>query len=319
MKKSLILSRILSDPRYTFRVDDIILPIETMCSSGKLSNLMEARDLQLGNQSSYSRNLRSDLIASDIKFIQEVPIPIENRELWRELVASTGATRFEGRGYFILDYYFPGTNIIAEVDSNFHKGNEDYDSARDAYMWICYGLRTLRAYEYGEDEVNRELFLSSLKNSISRCEEKVSLTFHRSILSLFSYKNNDLILKTDKVESVLGSFEFGRSYKIYVTEKDLPIKNVGEGSRVKTFVKDFFGKDLYIALGVKSKGIKEIQAIISKKSSFKWTTMVGKSIPFWLTYIYGEVPKRYINRITVIKNEEEDKGVYRLLSKINTV
>lgn len=318
MKKSVLLTRIMKDPEYMFRVEDIVIPLWVERKDGKRpSRLQDFRTEQLGKQSSYSRCFRADLERLGIRYIQELPFPIENKDLWEELSSETGTTKYMFREFFCFDYFFPGTNIAVEIDSEFHDEDPLYDKARDAYVWLTFGIRTLRFYKYGSEETERDLYLSILSSTLKSSGVEISFDFSKTIITNWTARNKDLVADSDKIIQRAGSLlEIGSSYKVVVTEKDIGIQNP---ARLKVFFKDYYGKDLYIALGVKSKGIKEVKAMLRGKKEFKWSSQVGKKVPLWMTYIYGEIPPRYKKRIEIEPETPEDKGFYRLLSKIGTV
>lgn len=113
-----------------------------------------------------------------------------------------------GRNYFLADYFFPDYNLIVEIDSNIH--DEWYDSARDDYVNIVYGIHVMRLFEFGEPstEVARiddfGIALNRLKYS-----RPVNLDNSDLILSMFYKENEDIIDALNIIEANINSSRNG--------------------------------------------------------------------------------------------------------------
>ena len=115
-----------------------------------------------GLDSQFSRDFRNRIdnivnySADDTRpflYVREFPVKIENKERWRKILKDFGLTdaRYARQTYFKLDYFFKHTGLVVEIDSNFHNSKKAFDAARDEYLKITYGLRTIRIFESPTD------------------------------------------------------------------------------------------------------------------------------------------------------------------------
>lgn len=115
-----------------------------------------------GLDSQFSRDFRNKLydktnnnpIIIDTRpflYVREFPVKIENKERWGKILKDFGLTnaKYVNQEFFKLDYFFKHTGLVVEIDSNFH--NKTYDAARDEYLKITYGLKTIRIFESPKD------------------------------------------------------------------------------------------------------------------------------------------------------------------------
>lgn len=153
-----------------------------------------------GLDSQFSRDFRNKLsdkilnnpIIIDTRpflYIMEFPVKIENKERWRKILKDFGLTdaKYARQTYFKLDYFFKHLGLVVEIDSNFH--NKKYDAARDEYLKITYGLKTIRIFESPKD--------SDIENFI-----KCSLEIIKNKKS----KNSIFIMRERRVEEYIFDF-----------------------------------------------------------------------------------------------------------------
>lgn len=113
-----------------------------------------------------------------------------------------------GQNLLPADYFFPDHNLVVEIDSDMH--DPWYDSARDDYMNVVYGLQVIRLYEFGEPstEVARiddfGIALNKLKYSRTFSIDNSDL-----VLSWFYEKNKDIIDALNIIEANINSSRNG--------------------------------------------------------------------------------------------------------------
>ena len=99
--------------------------------------------------------------------------------LWRELkgkkFCGLSFNRQQVIGDFIADFCCESEKIIVEVDGGSHIGREEYDKARDEFLWAT-GFETIRISD-GDVKYNLEYILVWLENRIKeiRSQRKQNL------------------------------------------------------------------------------------------------------------------------------------------------
>lgn len=141
--------------RYTFQTDLLFLTLPRYIWPGgvkKVIKLQEHRDFLLKEKDSeISKNFRSDLtwVYGNIKVDREIPVIIDNQPLWDSLCVKYNVpAEKRGAHYFMLDYLFPEHRLVVEIDGSAYHIPE-YDKARDGYVKIEHGLKTVRFSDYG--------------------------------------------------------------------------------------------------------------------------------------------------------------------------
>ena len=116
-----------------------------------------------------------------------------------------------------------------------------YDSARDDYMNVVYGLQVMRLYEFGEPstEVARiddfGIALNRLKYS-----RPINLDNSDLILSRFYKKNEDIIEALNVIEGVILSGKI--SNNTYTINLQItPIGSMQDFRTIATIIKDLYG------------------------------------------------------------------------------
>jgi very-short-patch-repair endonuclease len=150
-----------------------------------------------GSDSQFSENFRNRIdniinYSEDTRpflYVQEFPVKIENKERWEKILKDFGLTdaRYLNQTFFKLDYFFKHTGLVVEIDSNYH--NKIYDAARDEYLKITYGLKTIRIFEFPKD--------SDIENFI-----KCSLEIIKNKKS----KNSIFLMRERRVEEYIFDF-----------------------------------------------------------------------------------------------------------------
>lgn len=211
MNEKILKEFVRRNPNYSFRLGDYIIPSRLYSTHGKIINLKDNRKLITEQTSKWSPKFRlkydkflnsiPELSRKYISYIQEMPIIIENRDYWHSLcdIYKVNSIRKE-TNYFILDYFFPYLGFAVEIDSDYH--NFYYDSARDKYNKIVYGIDTLRFYQYGHDRYKTKMFDVELMKilhqqyAISKYygfETLVNLDFTQTSIKLFNIENNNIL------------------------------------------------------------------------------------------------------------------------------
>ena len=202
--------------RYTFQTDLLFLTLPRyIWPSGvkKVIKLQEHRDYLLKEKDSeISRNFRSDLtwLHSDVKVDREIPVVIDNRPLWDSLCDKYNVPADKrGTHYFMLDYLFPTHRLVVEIDGSAYHVPE-YDKARDGYVKIEHGLRTVRFSDYGGN-------LSSLLRDRAKFEvEKAKCSsgwfvprYDQALAQYYTRKNYQAIQLAKGIIKYLGPESLG--------------------------------------------------------------------------------------------------------------
>lgn len=134
---------------------------------------------------------------------------------------------------------YTGEIDSVEIDSNIH--DEWYDSARDDYVNIVYGIHVMRLFEFGEPstEVARiddfGIALNRLKYS-----RPVNLDNSDLILSMFYKRNEDIIDALNIIEGVILSGNI--TDNTYTINLQLtPIKSLQDYQNIAKIIKGIYG------------------------------------------------------------------------------
>ena len=230
----LVSNYLKGNPTYCFDLDEYTFPKYY----GSV-NLFNIRKVELLRRSKYALNFEQSLKTDIPKLISksnnkylnciipEFPIPIENKELWYDILNALEIDKSHfawNTGYFKLDYLFPYFNCCIEIDSRYHFPNIKYDMARDSYLFNMYGLNTIRLLNFGSDDSNKRSNLKILKNYLSEIElswtkclpKKIQLDFSQSISESYIKYNYNIFKFIDLLKTKLGN-------KFYIT-KEIKIK-----------------------------------------------------------------------------------------------
>ena len=163
MTDSIILQRIIRDPKKVFTVGRYIIP-KVRDDGKKMDNEEEylaaiKRVASNPNFPNFQKRFDQKMIECEIseedesifEYFLEFPLIIEDRELFNKLLGEEST-----KHHWRADILFSRLNIIVELDSSWHK-NTKADAARDRYIKHVWGIRTLRV-ELGleDNEENKE-------------------------------------------------------------------------------------------------------------------------------------------------------------------
>ncbi len=229
----IILNYLRNNPLYCFNIDDYLFP--KYINSGK-TNLERARlDEIKKKKSSFVVNFENCLSKEISKifskhtkylsYIPEFPIPIENKELWEEILTQNGLDKTNKAwnvNYFKLDFLFPYLGYCVEIDSNFHFPNIKYDMSRDAYLFSMYGIKTLRLLNFGESKKNKDIYLNNIKTSFSdaikswpsKGPNKIIIDFSKTIVEEFIMNNRETFKIISNIRNNTPKFLIEKIIKI---------------------------------------------------------------------------------------------------------
>jgi len=150
MTDSIILQRIIRDPKRVFTIGRYIIP-KVRDDGKKMDNEEEylaaiKRVTDNPNFPNFQRRLNQKMIECGIsnkdecifEYFLEFPLIIEDRELFNKLLGEEST-----KHHWRADILFSRLNIIVELDSSWHS-NTKVDAARDKYIKHVWGIKTLR-------------------------------------------------------------------------------------------------------------------------------------------------------------------------------
>lgn len=212
MEDNLLINYLKRNKDYCFSVGQYEFPKMLETNKGLDIDLEDNREASLLQGSKWSPNFREALDSEfpGVIYLREFPLLVRNMKAWKQYCLNHSVTDPDklGRNYFLADYFFPDYNLIVEIDSNIH--DEWYDSARDDYVNIVYGIHVMRLFEFGEPstEVARiddfGIALNRLKYS-----RPVNLDNSDLILSMFYKENEDIIDALNIIEANINSSRNG--------------------------------------------------------------------------------------------------------------
>lgn len=327
--KKIILDYVLLSKDYSDYVDNrYFIPKLITGKISKKINLPDLRYKLLINQSSYSKSFKDFLNDSGINYYQEHIVLIRDQNLWESIQKKYGLV---GENlYFSLDYYLPEYKLAIEIDSNLH--SQDYDKARDEYIFETYRVRTIRFMEYGDNLYQTKLYNEELMNIIDQAKNiQLLRNIRPNLLSIDDY--TDIILQNfiddykkelevlDKLLDYLGypQSRFINTERFVITEGEL---NTLSKKRVNTkrleilFNMLFYNKSLIIYSGIFSNSLDLIISVVKSRYNFNWKKFIKKikMIPAWIPLtVTTPVPVEFINRI--LPMTEEDKLIINMVIK----
>lgn len=320
---------VMKNDRYSFVINDhYIIPSNIRSYSGNYINIRSTvENSKLNGNSKYVRSFRKDFInlrdsvdksmKKYFEFIQEFPVPIEDLNLWnnlllREGLSLTDNSEFFNRRFFLLDFllYYPG--IVVEVDSDFHdhKQRRLYDQVRDKYLKIKYGLETYRVEKYGDTQITDTYHIGQIKDIVLQKVDRYDynksryyLDFSNTIINNFISDYRGTLEVIDKIRSYLGDL-FRYYNTIVLTKLDLKIidtYNFTTGLRkdqeklyldtVSMVLQEVYSKELYIHQ-TEEYSLYDVLRVIDliKSRSFTWFDFEGQMVKEWLICLIGEYP-----------------------------
>lgn len=152
MDDNLLINYLKRNRDYCFSVGQYEFPKKLETVNGNFIDLEDNRKKNLLQESNWSPNFKAVLDSEfrGVKYHMEFPLLVRNLKAWRYYSLNHNVTDPDklDRNYFLADYFFPDHNLVVEIDSDMH--DPWYDSARDEYMNVVYGLQVMRLYEFGE-------------------------------------------------------------------------------------------------------------------------------------------------------------------------
>lgn len=160
MTDSIILQRIIRDPKRVFTLGRYIIPKvrddgkkmdneeEYLAAIKRVSDNPNFPNFQVRLQ----KKIQDEGLDSDIfEYFLEFPLIIEDRELFNKLLGEESK-----KHHWRADILFSRLNIIVELDSSWHSSTK-VDTARDRYIKHVWGIKTLRV-ELGlqDNQQNKE-------------------------------------------------------------------------------------------------------------------------------------------------------------------
>jgi len=212
MEDNLLINYLKRNKDYCFYIGRYEFPKKLETINGNFIDLEDNRKKNLLQGSNWSPNFKAVLDSEfrGVKYHREFPLIVRNLKAWRHYSLNHNVTDPDklDRNYFLADYFFPDHNLVVEIDSDMH--DPWYDSARDDYMNVVYGLQVIRLYEFGEPstEVARiddfGIALNKLKYSRTFSIDNSDL-----VLSWFYEKNKDIIDALNIIEANINSSRNG--------------------------------------------------------------------------------------------------------------
>ena len=243
MNNNLLINYLKRNRDYCFNVGQYGFPKMLETNKGFDIDLEDNRKKSLNQGSNWSPNFKKVLDSEfkGVKYHREFPLIVRNMKAWEHYSMNHNVTDPDklGRNYFLADYFFPDHNLIVEIDSDMH--DQWYDSARDDYVNIVYGLHVMRLFEFGEPstEVARiddfGIALNRLKYS-----RPVNLDNSDLILYMFYKSNKDIIDALNVIEGVILSGNItNNTYTINL--QTTPIKSLRDYRKIATIIRETYG------------------------------------------------------------------------------
>lgn len=212
MNNELLFNYLKRNKDYCFCIGQYEFPKKLETISGNLIDLENNRKDNLLQGSNWSPNFKKVLDSEfrGVRYHREFPLLVRDLKAWKHYSLNHNVTDPDklDRNYFLADYFFPDHNLVVEIDSNMH--DPWYDSARDDYMNIVYGLQVMRFFEFGEPstEVAR---IDDFGIALNRLKYSRSINLDNSdiILSRFYKKNEDIIEALNVIEANINSSRNG--------------------------------------------------------------------------------------------------------------
>lgn len=197
---------------FTFQVGDFIIPAFIFTKDNRSIDLRKNRFSNFnGRKSTWVRffDLIIDRYYSGMSHCREVPLIIEDRNLWRNFCTTEGVDctpEILDRNYFLADYIFPEYNLIVEIDSDLH--DTKYDRARDDYVKSTWGFKILRFFEFGSNPSSMGKYLDRLDQAVSpRNKNNASLDYSGYLENWFTIKFPRVCDLIDQIELDLSNYK----------------------------------------------------------------------------------------------------------------
>lgn len=237
MNKNLIKSFVLNSNYYTLNIDNIYkIPKFIHTINNNQINLENIRNTMINSDKStyepefikYVDKLKEKADKRKVlyNYLREFPIIIENRELWKDILNNLNILedKYINTNYFLLDFFFYESDLIVEIDSNYHNGRKLYDKARDIYIKETFGIDTLRFFEYGKNNIDIDIYSSLFNKSIKEMYNKrfklnmrsgpVFIDFTETLINNYIIDNKSALLFIDSLYRFLKEDRFNKNITI---------------------------------------------------------------------------------------------------------
>ena len=208
---------------FTFQVGEFIIPAFIFNKDNRTIDLRKNRFSTFNERKSTWVKFFELIINRyypGLSYCREVPLIIEDRNLWRNFCATEGvecSPENLDRNYFLADYIFPEYNLMVEIDSDLHI--TEYDNARDDYVKSTWGFNILRFFEFGSNPSSMGKYLDRLDQAVSQRNR------NNAVLDYSDYLENWFITKFPKVYNLIDQVELDLSnYKGVI--KSIKLHNI---------------------------------------------------------------------------------------------
>lgn len=168
----------------------------------------------------YTFKIRNFIIPKSIITVKGNPIDLEDNRKKNLRQGSKWSPNFKE----LLDTEY---NFVVEIDSRLH--NVDYDKARDEYLMIEYGIKTLRFYEFGKISYDNFVGLFKFNLSLfSRCSLfNNGIDYSKNIIQAYLDQNKRVLPLIIRLEDFILSQRSKGIFirKLRLSEKNLDIAN----------------------------------------------------------------------------------------------
>lgn len=227
MERKKLLRYLKGNRDYTFKIRNFTIPKNIITVKGKLIDLEDNRKKNLKQGSKWSPNFK-ELLDTEYNYVDYIRVfifLIRDRMLWERICWKYNIEKNINTNYFIVDYFLHEYNFVVEIDSKLH--NVDYDRARDEYLMIEYGIKTLRFYEFGKISYDNFIGLFKFNLSLfSRCSlfnNNSRLDYSRNIIQAYLDQNKRVLPLIIRLEDFILS---QRSKGIFIKKVRLSDKNL---------------------------------------------------------------------------------------------
>lgn len=227
MERKKLLKYLKGNRDYTFKIRNFTIPKNIITVKGKLIDLEDNRIENLKQGSKWSPNFKKllDTEYNYVDYIREFIFLIRDRMLWLRICWKHNVVKNINTNYFIVDYFLHEYNFVVEIDSKLH--NVNYDKARDEYLMIEYGIKTLRFYEFGK--ISYDNFIGLFKFNLclfGRCSlfsNNSRIDYSKNIIQAYLDKNKRVLPLIIRLEDFILS---QRSKGIFIKKIRLSDKNL---------------------------------------------------------------------------------------------
>lgn len=221
---------------FTFQVGEFIIPAFIFSKDNKTIDLRKNRFNNFNERKSTWVKFFELIINRyypGLSYCREVPLIIEDRNLWRNLCATEGVDSIPeilDRNYFLADYIFPEYNLMVEIDSDLH--NAKYDNARDDYVRSAWGFNILRFFEFGRNPSSMGKYLDRLDQATSPRNRS------DAVLDYSGYLENWFISKFPRVYNLIDQIEICIMSNTKGTINSIKLHNILQKADLKFLQRD---------------------------------------------------------------------------------